>query len=250
MPSLRSTYTVCIGMEPELTLEELGFQLAEANTLNQTTEDLRKDLKNQFFSLIDEEVANERATKTISIPDGYTASEFVSKYYGDWEIHHQDKEDPSRVVLIEKASIRPFEIVVQGFDEDGNPLVVEDRKGKEALGYVVSRNIRTATPIIDYKRIKEEDPELYLRTTDDPKTPPYVVEVLDWVSGVQFGPGTEKAALHSIELESMWLDENPQPRPIKEDISVKDLAKLQKNYLIRPASTVVLNVRLAKEDEV
>lgn len=223
------------------TLDDIAFQLAETNVLSQSSEELRKELKSEFFKLVNDEVEDDLATKTIVIPDGLDAEEYVDQYHGDWKIYHQEDQE---VVLIEKPESKPFEIVVQTFDEDGDPIVVQDKKGKEALGFVVSRSIRVATPIVDYKRLESEDHDLYLRLTDEPVVPPYIDELLNWFCDTQRNNRTIE------ELRADWLEDNPQPRPIKEDAKLIDLAKLKKSYLIQPPSTAVLNVRLAKEDEV
>lgn len=227
------------------TIEEVAFDLAETNELSKYSKEERDKLRDAFFSLANEEV--QCASKTVVVPDWVTdVKDYVARYHGDWIHDPSSFDDTSRkLILTEKPSGKEFSIVVTPGDEE--ELVVNS-KGKEGLGFVVTRSIRTTTPSFDLDRVATHDPDLYARITDNPSIPPYVHEVLTWVcsSDDSIAPG-----LNISRLEKDWLSANPQSRPLKaeEEIKLGDKAKLKKHYLISPASTSVLNVRLAKEEE-
>jgi len=136
-------------------LNQITKRLGNAHKQKTVAEKELKESRNLFFDAIYDEILDTEtlAQQTIEIPNYVDdVVDYIKQFYPGWYlIEHFAKEDKTALIE-EDPSFKKFVYVNQ---EDEN---------------LYKRNVSQAGPSLDDERLKEEDPKLWKRITDQKTT--------------------------------------------------------------------------------
>lgn len=208
------------------TPSEIAPDLAEVYWIWKDAEAEKEVLRKKFFDAVTAAQTN-LARKTVRvdprITDPEEARAYAEQYNSGWKVDGlRVTEDGHHAAVIEEDPSLKGGTVVVPLDEP-----VEDRKGKEHPGYVVTKTIVGGSVLVDADRMQEWSPFEY--------------EALTQFKG--FGPDQQLAA--SVYN---WLLEQDWPREIRGDLKDWEV-ELLKPFSYEGPRSAKLNVRYAKPDE-
>jgi hypothetical protein len=223
----------------------VASELGEVYYIRLDAENEQKELRSEFFkaaSLATE--AKALAQKTIEIPMGMASSEaeaFALRYNPGWRLvrYTIDNDKIEKVVIEEDPNYKPHvEVVLVPPVDENDPGGVWDSEGHWHPGYVITKEIRSGSAMIDDERMREEEPGLWKAITEYPSFDLYCDLAEYW--GIDYDPEAIVGFLAENGVEPVLSDPSTWSN---EDIEAVG------RYTYEGPKTVALKVRYAKDDE-